>query len=56
MRRIDFDCADVNRNEKIIQIIVIDQFNQLVSNYWQLESEVANQLCSLEEKDLTIST
>ena len=56
MRRIDFARADFNRNEKIIQIILIDQINHLVSNYRQLESEVASQLCSLEEKDLTIST
>ena len=55
MRRIDFARADFNRNEKIIQIILIDQINDLVS-YRQLESEVASQLCSLEEKDLTIST
>ena len=56
MRRIYFARADFNRNEKIIQIIFIDQFNHLVSSYRQLESEVASQLCSLEEKDLTIST
>ena len=39
-RRIDFRRVNFNRNEQIIQIIFIDQFNQLVSNYRQLESEV----------------
>ena len=56
MRRIDFARANFNRNDKIIKIIFIDHFHHLVSNYQKLESEVASQLCSLEEKDLTIST
>ena len=75
--RRDFPLADFSRNEQVIEVIFIDQFNQLGRKYRYLESAVekfnarianlnktvaslkstvANHLCLLEEKDLTIST